>query len=311
MMQGTFLLRIGCAAAACLLAMGSAGRVAGADNAAVAGEIVAICRTDVPAAIDGVMNEPFWTNAPDVRADYADGTPGVPGAPRMRVRFAWDANYLYIGYETFDTNLTAKGSGAREGSEGNRREGAVIWAPPDRIDVVEFFVSFNDPVFFWEFHHNALNCWNDTWCVVPPESWPLASSSALDYGIRFARHEYIEDDGPATWAAAVALKPKADGRPSTIDDSRDVDTGYTAEIRLPWKALGAPTAARKTATPNGWDLTGVTIRVLAMAQDGDLPVRYHHSSPTRTGGWPHKGYADWPIYRFVERTGSGDGEVKP
>jgi hypothetical protein len=36
--------------------------------------------------------------------------------------------------------------------------------------------------------------------------------------------------------------------------------------------------------------------ILAVFQDGDLPDRYHHSSPTKPGGWFHKGADQWPRY---------------
>jgi hypothetical protein len=43
---------------------------------------------------------------------------------------------------------------------------------------------------------------------------------------------------------------------------------------------------------------GRALRILAVVQDGDLPQRYHHSSPTLPGGWFHHGWDHWPEYRL-------------
>jgi hypothetical protein len=107
---------------------------------------------------------------------------------------------------------------------------------------------------------------------------------------------------------AVKLKPKADGTPSTVNDSSDVDAGYTAEIRLPWRSIGAPAAAaswieNKPAprVPGPWKMAGQSVSLLSVFQDGDLPERYHHSSATKEPGWFHKTQPAWPRYVFVEK----------
>jgi hypothetical protein len=111
---------------------------------------------------------------------------------------------------------------------------------------------------------------------------------------------------------AVCLKPKADGKPSTINDDSDVDSGYTAELRIPWPALGAPreratwlppAAGTKDRLPGPWKVEGLALPILAVVQDGDLKDRYHHSSPTFKGGWFHMGAADWPRYILDRKRG--------
>jgi hypothetical protein len=128
----------------------------------------------------------------------------------------------------------------------------------------------------------------------------------------------LQDDGPYKFSKAVRLKPKADGKASTINDETDTDTGYTAEIRLPWLGLGAPAEARTTVErpaakagenptrePGPWKLGGHTLQILAVSQDGDLDERYHHSSPKRKGDWFHKTQSLWPTYRLAP---SADGK---
>lgn len=263
--------------------------------------------------IDGALDEPCWKEAATIRADYVNSKQGVlSDDPRLAVKYTWDEQYLYIGYETFDKNLVALGSGESQGPVDNKRDGCEIYKEGVKVDVVEFFISFGDERFFWEIHHNALNQFNDVWCTVVDEKWPIAKSSFCPYGIIFGSGEYLKDFGQHQVAMAVKMKPKADGKPSTVNDPSDEDTGYTAEIRLPWGSLGAPRALQKKADKNAepkWDMAGQELIVLAVCQDGDLKERYHHSSPTRKGGWFHTTAALWPRYKLTADT-NADGKQK-
>jgi len=113
---------------------------------------------------------------------------------------------------------------------------------PRRSIVVEVLSPFGDPQIFWEIHHNALNQFNDILITVVDLDRPAAKSRLFYDGIRFNWREVIEDDAETgcTRKMAVRLKPKADGKPSTVNDASDEDTGYIGEIRLPWYGLGAP-----------------------------------------------------------------------
>lgn len=264
-----------------------------------------IPETVEPIVVDGVLDEPVWRISAPVEVDYLGSKQGQKSAEkRMVAQYAWDGDYLYIGYETFDANLLAKGDGRRDGPEGNRRPGASIHDPVVKVDVVEFFISFGDERFMWEIHHNALDQFNDVFCIVPAPEWPVAKGTLTTYGIMFLGSESLQDDPPHTVATAVKLKPKADGAASTPNRPGDTDTGYTAEIRIPWRALGIPTAARTWRQENGkkvpgpWKLETQKVSLLAVVQDGDLPERYHHSSPTRKPDWFHKTQPDWPVYAF-------------
>jgi hypothetical protein len=272
-----------------------------------------IPKTNGPLTIDGRLDEPVWRAAKPVEVCYRGSKQGDKSADkRMIALYAWDGDYLYIGYETFDSNLVALGSDRTEGPAERPRPGALIHHPEAKVDVVEFFLSFGDEHFMWEIHHNASNQFNDIFCIVPDPKWPIAASSLATYGIIFNDFEWLRDDPPHTLAHAVHLKPKADGAPSTVNDPSDVDTGYTAEIRIPWRALGIP---RKSETwlqekpkriPGPWNLEGQKLSLLAVFQDGDLPERYHHSSPTRKPDWFHKTQPDWPVYEFMSAAEGGD-----
>ncbi|MGD0094017.1 MAG: sugar-binding protein, partial [Planctomycetota bacterium] len=262
--------------------------------------------------VDGKLEKPCWKQAPPVRVDYIHGKVGtLSSEPRAIAKYLWDDHYLYIGYETFDKNLVAIGTGEKQGPPGNQREGCEISVEGKKVDVVEFFISLGDESFFWEIHHNAANQFNDIWCTLFPENHPIYNSTLSTWGIHFANEEYLKDEGEYKVAMAVQLKPKADGKPSTINDDSDVDTGYTGEIRIPWAALGAPrdrqtwldpetgkpvSQRKPKSAPGPWKMEGLVVLIMAVVQDGDLKDRYHHSSPTFKGGWFHKGAAEWPRY---------------
>lgn len=263
-----------------------------------------IFKNSGPIVIDGVLDEPAWKDALTVDVKYVWGKVGEAREPWMKVKYTWDDQYLYIGYETFDKNLVALGNGEKEGPKGNEREGCKIADDKMKVDVIEFFISFGDPRFFWEIHHNALNQFNDIWIVVVDDKQPIHRSSMFFDGIYFGWREIIKDDpeAGARLQTAVKLKPKADGKPSTVNDSSDEDTGYVGELRLPWVGLGAPKAAEswvgegKERHRGPWKMAGEQMRILAVCQNADFKEHYYHSSPTKPGSWFHKGTEHYPSY---------------
>ena len=292
--------------------------VLAAEPAAAVRELAAAVRVPKAAmapVVDGVLDDACWQRAPVAAVDFVLGKLGQKaGRIPMKSRLTWDDQFLYIGYETFDGNLIAVGTGEEQGPVPNRRQGAKIHDPEAKIDVAEFFITLGDEHFFWELHHNARNQFNDVWCAVIDDKQPVTKTALARYGIHFGHGEFLEDDAEAKahFTAAVKLKPKADGAASTVNDTSDTDTGYTAELRLPWAGLGTP-LDRETwitvepTTPDGpkvryhgpWKMEGAEIRVLSVCQNGDLEDRYHHDGPLFAGGWFHKGAPVWPRYLLV------------
>lgn len=264
-------------------------------------------RAAEPVTIDGLLDEPVWKAAPSAYVQWQHGKTGVKSeTPQAKVWFAWDERYFYIAYETFDENLVAIPGPDIQGPMNNKRQGALIWSPGSTpIDVVEFFISTGSPKHFWEIHQNALNNFNDVAVTLIDKSDPISDTDRGRYGILFGHEEYIQDEPPFTFASAVAPKPKADGKPSSVNDSRDKDTGYTAEIRLPWNGINAPLKRRtpdpeRTGKAMPWLMSGAVLKIIAVTQNGDLANRYYHSSETFPGGWFHHGYAYYPEYKLVD-----------
>lgn len=281
--------------------------------------IYEIPKLDHGLTIDGDLNKPEWKDVQVHRGDYSNNKVGLlSDKPRMTMRFLWDDHYLYIGYEFFTSDIQAAPQSRKQGPDDNLRETSANWLKDRKIDIAEFFVSFSDPHFFWELHHNGLNQFNDIWITVPDPSWKLSQQASVPYGIRFAFNEYVEDEGEYRFAMATKMLPKADGKPSTVNDPSDVDTGYSAEIRLPLWGLGANKSRmtkikvppktpeeRETYLPGPWKMAGEEIQILGVYQAAALADndRYYHSSPTKPpGGWFHTNWPHWPKFKFVDNT---------
>lgn len=236
--------------------------------------------------IDGVLNEAAWKQAIPVDVCYEHAGQGRRAADRhMTARFAWDEFYLYIGYEVYDTNLVPVADGRIKGPPANRRPAASPYNNKD-LDVTEFLISFGDERFLWELQHNAANDFNEAFANVPDTNWPIYRSSRVFLGVIFNEEEYLKDDGSNTFRSAVSLMKDARGRPSTLNDPRDIDTGYTGELRIPWIGLCPPVEAQKAAQAKGlpkeaWDLGGQELRILSAVLDGNIGQTYYHSSATR------------------------------
>lgn len=254
-------------------------------------------KTDQPIKVDGILDEPAWQAAQVVEVKYILGKKGAASKePRMNVKYLWDDHYLYIGYETFDSNLVAIAEGGKQGPEDNQRQGCAIWHKDKeiKVDVVEFFITFGDYNMFWEIHHNALNQFNDMLVVTKLPAWKQNKPSIAPYDIYFGGQEFIADEGEFKLAMAVMPKPNAENKPSTVNDDKDADTGYVGELRLPLSGLGVPLNAKKGSV---WNMENRDMQILAVCQNGDLQDRYHHSAPVLPDGFFHLNASNFPRYK--------------
>jgi hypothetical protein len=261
-----------------------------------------------PLVIDGKLDEPIWQQCAPTEAIHPINMKKAPKAPTSLVttRLAWDEHYLYIGYEWHDTNINALPDADIQGPPTNKRVNAMVYHESIPVDLVEFFVACSSRKHYWELHHNALNTFNDIQITMLDKDDPARDTDRGRWGILFGNQEYLRDDQQYTFAMAVQLMAREDGKPSTINVATDTDTGYTAELRLPWFDLLAPWSRRekdpeRTGKPMPWHMAGHDIRMLVVAQNPDFPGRgYYHSAPTFEGGWFHNGYDAWLVYRMGE-----------
>jgi hypothetical protein len=157
-----------------------------------------------PLTIDGKMDEAEWSSA-GWTDDFTDIEGDRRPAPRFRTRakMLWDDDYFYVGAEISEPH---------------------IWGTLVKRDTVIFydndFEVFIDPNGdnheYYEFEMNALNT---VWDLFLPKPYRDQGSPVDSWNIGGLK-------------TAVQVK-------GTINNSSDIDTGWTVEIAMPWKSLGA------------------------------------------------------------------------
>jgi hypothetical protein len=163
-----------------------------------------------PIVLDGKLDDPAWGRATVIEhlvvPPYMDSVAGAMTKPTRalsttRVRLAWDEEYLYVGGELADQDLYC------ETPEGHD-------APFGTDDILELFVKPSDALpYYWELH------------VVP-------SGGTRDYF--YARRSAGGNQRWIPYDSGMAARVTLQG---TLDDWTDRDTGWTAEMRIPWSAF--------------------------------------------------------------------------
>ncbi len=173
-------------------------------------------RADGAIQIDGRLSEPAWQRAPWTD-DFVDIEGDAKPKPRFRtrVKMLWDDEYYYVAAEMEEPH---------------------VWATLTKHDSIIFhdndFEVFIDPdgdtLEYYEFEINALNTGWDLFLDKPYRQGGKARNEWEIPGLRTAI--YIE---------------------GTLNDPRDVDTGWSVEMAFPWKALAE--YAHKPAPPRDGD----------------------------------------------------------
>ena len=157
-----------------------------------------------PVKIDGALDDPAWAAA-EWSSRFVDIRGGDRPAPplRTRAKLLWDATFLYVGIECEEPDVRAH---MRDRDMPLFRENAVeLFLDPD-----------DDGLNYGELEVNALGTDYDT-----KLDKPYRDGGQRDDAWRIDR---------------MKLAIHVDG---TINDDRDRDHGWTAEIAIPWAALNS------------------------------------------------------------------------
>jgi len=159
-------------------------------------------RVSNPVVVDGSLDDPAWSSAPWT-SDFVDIEGDKKPIPRFRtrVKMAWDLDYLYIAAELLEPH---------------------VWGNLTKHDSVIFqdndFEVFLDPDGdnhkYFEVEINALGT---EWDLYLPKPY--------------------RDGGSADNSWEIPGLKKAVKVQGTINNSTDVDTGWTVELAIPWKDL--------------------------------------------------------------------------
>jgi hypothetical protein len=165
--------------------------------------------------VDGNLDDRAW-QAAAWTTDFVDIEGSVKPTPRFRTRakMLWDDEYLYIGAELEEPEVTGTLT----------KHDSVIFHDND-FEV--FLKPLADESGYFEFEINALNT-----------GWDLY----LNKPYRFGGKPDNSWDIPGLKTAIVVH--------GTLNDPKDKDSGWTVEIALPWKAFASrqPVAVPKIGT---------------------------------------------------------------
>ncbi len=194
-------------------------------------------RTPVPIEIDGNLGKAAWQNVPQ-SPRFVDMVTGGPGLFDTRAAALWDDERLYIAFWVQEPFVEATLS----------ERDSIIFSEND----VEVFIDGGDC--YYELEINALNTlyevlfvWKDAVVRGGRFDRPdldLYAPTALTFGGDYDRKiesfwRGTHPRGPR-WAfrdwdfPGLETAVRVDG---TINESSDIDRGWTAEIFLPWKGM--------------------------------------------------------------------------
>lgn len=156
---------------------------------------VAAASTDTPVEVDGQLDEAVWQRATATELVHSlDGEPYLdrPGS----VRFAWDAQALYVGAQIEDPDVW---------SQYTQRDDP-LW----KQEVFELFI-FGDAA-----RRGYLEL--------------QVSPRGTVFDARFDDYRKGQPAYDGAWRSAVQLR-------GTLDNRRDRDEGWSAELAVPWSEI--------------------------------------------------------------------------
>lgn len=160
-----------------------------------------------PPTLDGRLDEPGWAAAtPHPLVQSLDGEPydERPGV----VRLAWDAQALYLGAQITDPDVWSD----------LMHHDDPLW----NQEVLELFV-------FGDAQPNASGDGYE-----PPSRTDYlelqVSPRGVTFDARFAQYRKGDEAWDGTWRAAVDVQ-------GTLDERRDRDEGWSAELAVPWAEI--------------------------------------------------------------------------
>jgi hypothetical protein len=238
-------------------------------------------RTKDPITVDGRLKESCWQKAPR-SPRFVDMVTGAPGFWDTRMAALWDDNHLYVGYWIEEPDIRA----------GFTERDSPVYLEND----VELFIGGEDC--YYEFQINARGTvyevfyiWQDAYRrgsrFDTPEfdllSRPVDVLGGFQDELRYRRHPrgrrwaFMDWDLPGLQAAV-----QVEG---TVNDSSDVDKGWTVELAFPWKGMKILAGERSLPPGNGdiWRMDFSRFEVLA----------YNGIKAQRSAGWafnPHGVY---------------------
>ncbi len=191
--------------------------------------------------IDGALDEASWKNTMRSPA-FRDLINGNTTRYDTRAALLWDDEYLYVAYWVEEPNLQA-----------NLTEQD---APIYRDNDVELFIAGRDA--YYEFEINTFGTIYEVFFIWE-EAYEISGYDAMpefDRNKELVRHFHGVDYKPHPRGPRIGfwnwdllgLKSKVQFQ-GTLNDSTDIDQGWTVELALPWKGMAALAQADRRSLP--------------------------------------------------------------
>jgi hypothetical protein len=160
--------------------------------------------TPMPVKVDGVLDDAVWQRAPvyPLSLSKEQVASGLTLAEPGEVRLAWDENYLYVAVKFSDSDIVAEGE---DDQLHHYKMG----------DLAELFLKPEDETWYWELYATPRGKKTSFW-------FPGRGRLGLDSGWNYQ--------------CGLRVAAKCEG---TLNDWRDKDSHWTAEMAMPIKDLTA------------------------------------------------------------------------
>ncbi len=186
-------------------------------------------RTAGAIKIDGKLDEPSWVRSPQT-SRFVDLISGNKTAFDTRAAILWDDQFLYAGFWVEEPNVTAK----------YKKRDSPIYYDND----IEIFIGGKDAYYEFEINaygtiYEAFFIWEDAYerdgySAVPEFRRSYKGVQTFD-GVGFKAHPRGKRVGCIGWDFPnLRSGVHVDG---TLNDGKDRDRGWTAELAFPWKEM--------------------------------------------------------------------------
>jgi len=189
-------------------------------------------RTSGPLNIDGKLDEPAWKSVPAMV--FRGLVDGKDPKYATRCKILWDNRFFYVGFEAEDRNVWATVNRKTEQPTDLKDKQQYSRFIMRKDSFLKIFLDPDaDGKRYIEIHINPYNHINDSW----KESG--SDSKIMQAGMVDKTHY---DWNCAGLKSAVWI----DG---TLNNTNDVDKGWSAEVAIPWSALAEFTLGKCPPLP--------------------------------------------------------------
>ena len=246
-------------------------------------------RTQVPIKIDGKMDDAAWQQVPWSH-EFGDIRTGQITCVGTRAKLLWNDDYLYVAYDLEDPHVwgTVYPRDTWMFCYGISASFVKLYLDPD-----------GDGRNFSEMHLNPANSFWDMFFIHTSDDHPWLPL-CLNY--EYSKGRFNQDNNPYArldWNCE-GIKTAVYVR-GTLNNSNDLDQGWSAEMAIPWKSLTKLTGKGQSCPPHRGDAWAIHLGRRYLSMEG---------SNTRYMTWPktnHGSCHEWTTWgRLIFLDHQGD-----